>query len=194
MIAFRPVLSVVLLAVSLSLAGCRGQGDEGTTTVATSSATATVAAATAPPEPTTPPAPTSATLTLAVPADIAVGSQFTATVQIDGVTDLGAYQFRPAFDEAGLRLISVQDDGFLGSSGRLPTCQTAASESGAGTFYCVTIGGQPPGPSGSGTLATITLQALAPGTFELSLADVQVTTPNGTEAPVTVVDTSVTVP
>jgi hypothetical protein len=110
------------------------------------------------------------------------------------VTDLGAYQFRPVFDEAAMRLISVQDGGFLASTGRFPTCQTAATEGGgAGTYYCVTIGGQPPGPSGSGVLASITLQALAPGEYELSLADVQVTTPNGTEAPVTAVPANVTI-
>jgi hypothetical protein len=132
-------------------------------------------------------------LTVEIPTDVVAGSQFTATVRIDGVTDLGAYQLRPGFDETALRLISVQDGGFLGSTGRIPACQTSAPEGGVPTYFCVTAGTQPPGPSGSGVLASITLQALGAGTYDLTLGDVQVTTPNGTEAPVTVTPATVTV-
>jgi hypothetical protein len=57
----------------------------------------------------------------------------------------------------------------------------------------VTVGSQPPGPGGSGALATITVQTLVNGTFDVSVDDVLVITPDGTEAPVTVVGTTVTV-
>jgi hypothetical protein len=180
----------------LAIAGCSDGDDALPTNTATSSFTpeATSTAPSTPgPEPTAAPRPTSATLTIEIPGEGFAGSQFTATVRIDGVTDLGAYQLRPVFDESALRLISVQDGGFLGSSGRFPSCQLSATEGGVSTFFCVTAGTQPPGPSGAGVLATITLQALTAGTYELSLADVQLTTPNGTESPVAVAGATVTV-
>jgi hypothetical protein len=103
-----------------------------------------------------------------VSPEVVAVSQFTPTVLLDGIANLGAHQLTAAFDSAGLRLISVQDGGFLPSTGRQPSCQTASSPAGGMTLYCVTVGSQPPGPGGSGALATITLQTLANGTFDVS--------------------------
>jgi hypothetical protein len=193
-IALRAVPLLIVLCSALAVAACSDDdGDPVPTNTIVTDATSTPVASTPAPEPTPPPQPTSATLTVEIPADVVAGGQFTATVRIDGVTDLGAYQLRPQFDDAGLQLISVQDGGFLASTGRIPACQTSAPEGGVPTYFCVTAGTQPPGPSGAGVLATITVQALVAGTYDLTLADVQVTTPNGTEAPVTVAPATVTV-
>ena len=191
----RIVIAPAIAACTLLLAACgdsRGGADPTAAVRATVEPSATVAAP--PPEATsTATAPVAVTITVEASPEAFAGSQFTATVRIDGASNLGAYQLTPAFDSAGLRLISVQDGGFLASTGRQPSCQTAPAPTGGTTLYCVTTGAQPPGPSGSGTLATITLQTLANGTFDVSVDQVLVLTPDGTEAPVTVAATMVTV-
>lgn len=191
------IILMALVGLSVALLAC---GDDGGGTTPTAPAATATAAEPETPEAPTPAAtatpvrpPTATTLTLVAPPEAAAGSQVTVAVRIDGVTNLGAYQFTPVIDDQGLRVISIQDGGFLSSTGRSPTCQPATTEQGAATYYCVTVGSQPAGPNGTGTLATITLQMLAAGAFEVSLGDVLVTTPDGTEAPVTAVGATITV-
>lgn len=190
-----PRTLIALVAGALFLAACNDDGGGAAKTPVPSPlvSPSTSAVASTPVATLTPPSPAAVTLTVEAPPEAVAGSQFTATVRIEGASNLGAYQLTPAFDAAGLRLISVQDGGFLASTGRQPSCQTAAAPPGGTTLYCVTAGSQPPGPGGPGTLATITLQTLAMGTFEVSVDDVLVLTPDGTEAAVTVAGTTVTV-
>jgi hypothetical protein len=113
-----------------------------------------------------------------------VGSgDFTVDVVVDGVTNLGAYEFHVSFDPNVIRFVGVENGPFLGSTGRTLLCPAPNLEyDEAGDapnklrFGCGT--GAPgsdlamPGPDGSGVIATITFAATAAGTSPLTfLAD-----------------------
>ena len=91
------------------------------------------------------------------------GGKFTVNIALDNVTNLGAYEFELRFDPAVIRFVGVEDADFLGSTGRQVRCPGGTleqSEVGGPIdtlkFACATTNPTPPGPDGSGTLATIT--------------------------------------
>ena len=128
-----------------------------------------------------------------VPAAPVAGQTFTITVRIVGAANLGAYQFSPAYDSAVLELLSVQDGGFLASTGRAPTCSTEGVPGGQSTFYCVTLGAQPSGPSGDGALALLRFRALTPGVTDVTLDRATASMPDARDLPVTVEPVTVSV-
>jgi hypothetical protein len=71
---------------------------------------------------------------------------------------LGDFDFTVTFDTSVGTAVSVNPGPFLGSTGRAVTCAPAAIAAGSVNFGCDTTGGAPPGPTGSGVLATITFQ------------------------------------
>ncbi len=184
------------LCASVALAACSGGGGNDATPAPP--AAPSVAATQPPSTPVTPTptiAPRDVTMRLdaPVPAAPAAGQTFTISVRVFGAANLGAYQFSPAYDSAILELVSVQDGGFLGSTGRSPTCSTEGVPGGQSTFYCVTLGAQPAGPSGDGALAVLEFRALAPGTTDVTLEQTTATMPDAVDLPVTVEAVTVTV-
>ena len=113
------------------------------------------------------------------------------TVRIAGATNLAAFQFTPVFDEAVLELVDITDAGFAGSTGRVPTCSRSRME--RTTYFCVSGGAQPPGPSGDGDLAVLEFRALAPGQTEVTLDRISATMPDATDIPVTSEPITITV-
>ena len=118
------------------------------------------------------------------------GQPATIEVQVENITDpdgLGSYEMVFTFDPAQLSFESSANGEFLGSTGRTVTClPTLFDQDGDTTpdpgyvrVGCVTSGSQP-GPSGGGTLASLTFDTLCAGTsavqFErASLSDPLVT-------------------
>jgi hypothetical protein len=97
-----------------------------------------------------------------------VGAQVDVEVQIDEVENLGAAEFRVEFDPSVLKYLGVESGGFIGSTGRQVLCPGAVVRAADVLFGCATnsVVGLP-GPSGSGLLATVHFQALAPGVSDL---------------------------
>jgi hypothetical protein len=126
---------------------------------------------------------------------VEVGDIFSVTVAIDNVTNLAAFQFdlnynsgvvQPGTDPAS---DCVRLGPFLGSTGRSvnkigPTISDGLITYGAYTLDPPSM----PGPSGSGTLATITFKAVAIGTTVLSLKNESATDPVGASLAVDVQD------
>ncbi|MEX2246818.1 MAG: thrombospondin type 3 repeat-containing protein [Dehalococcoidia bacterium] len=107
------------------------------------------------------------------------GSVFAVEVSVQQVSGLGAFAFTLGFDPSVLDLQGLSLGAFLGSSGRTVNCLAPMTSTGSVAWTCVTLGGAPLGPSGSGTLAILTFSASAVGVSPLDLSDVQLTTISG---------------
>ncbi len=127
--------------------------------------------------PTAPPPPTIVRVD-PVAQTASVGDQFTIDVRVDDVTNLGAYQFRLAFDNAVVAFVNVTNGTFLGSSGRTVQCTPPILTASTVRFSCSTLGATLPGPNGSGVLATVVMEVLGTGTSLLDLQEAILLTPN----------------
>jgi hypothetical protein len=109
------------------------------------------------------------------PADqeVARGEMFSVDVMISGAENLYSYEFTLAFDPDLVEVQDVADASFLGSTGRAVVEVGPDIGDGTVTFSALTTG-MMDGPDGSGTLATVTFQAIGQGTSALKLEDVTV--------------------
>ncbi len=106
-------------------------------------------------------------------------------VQVENVTNLGAFQFQLKYDPDVLQVAKdgatdkpmIQRGDFLGSSGREVVCDDPVSQAGVLRVVCITLRPEPKGPDGSGTLSTIIFEAVGKGATELTLDRVQLTDP-----------------
>jgi hypothetical protein len=124
---------------------------------------------------------------------VLVGEFFTVDVRVGNVNNLGAYEFALEFDPDVVSYVTVTNGPFLGSSGRVVFCPDAITDVGKLRFGCVTSDGGTPGASGSGQLAQVVFQAVAPGTSPLDLTSVALTNPWGEEVSAATVGGSVSV-
>jgi hypothetical protein len=119
------------------------------------------------------------------PANGQVSQPLELEVVIDEAVDLGGFEFALQYDAARLSVDEedVALDEFLGSTGRapMPMEPQVTVDGGVGTvsFGAMTLGTTPPGPNGSGTLATITFTPLLAGEAGVSFANGQVTDTTG---------------
>jgi len=111
--------------------------------------------------------------------DVTVGDTFSVDLQVESVSDLGAYQFGLQFDPAVIGYVSVSDGPFLSSTGGSVLCQTPVVNAGVLSFGCAIVDVGISGPSGSGTMTQITFQANAVGTSPLDLTSVSLTDISG---------------
>jgi hypothetical protein len=106
--------------------------------------------------------------------EIANGNTFTVDINIGSVTDLYGYQFDVSFNSTILQAVSSSEGSFLttvGSTYFVPG--TNDNSNGLLGATADTLLSAVPGVSGSGTLATLTFQAIGSGTSTLSLGNVQ---------------------
>jgi len=101
------------------------------------------------------------------------GQSFSLHVDIANVTDLFALQFDLAFNPAVLSVASITEGSFLPSGGSTFFIPGTIDNTG-GTIAATgdSLLGAIAGVSGSGTLATISLQALTLGTSSITLSHV----------------------
>ncbi|WP_422011778.1 cohesin domain-containing protein [Roseateles sp.] len=100
------------------------------------------------------------------------GNGVDVRVLITGISDLSTYQFSVSFDPSLFQVTSVTEGSFLGTGGT--TFSDGGSiDNSAGTISYVfnTLIGPIAGVSGSGTLATIHLNAIGVGTSALTFSD-----------------------
>jgi hypothetical protein len=108
-------------------------------------------------------------------ATVAPGNRFDVDMVVDEVGNLGSYEFTLAFDPTVVALTSVNNGPFLGSTGRTLNCADPIPGAGSVRLVCTTLGAAPPGPSGSGVLATVGFFALTEGSTQLQLQEVILT-------------------
>ncbi len=115
------------------------------------------------------------------------GTPFTVNVLVDGVTNLGAFEFVIQFDPSFVKLGGIRTGPFLGSSGRTVSCAQRAVGLGAIAFRCNTTGPLPAGPAGSGVVASLDffVQGFAFGQTSLLLTSCQTTDVLGNAIPLT---------
>ena len=145
-----------------------------------------------------------AQLTIDAPSSVpAGGGEFKVTVSVQGVTNLGAYEWWIRYDRNVVELTqppasAVSDGGFLDDSGRSVFCQppvlppSQGLEPGNVRFGCTSIDPTPhntddknsTGPSGSGLLSTITFSPVAGGAVDIRLVCAGLADPLGAGIPV----------
>jgi len=165
------------------------------TATPTSTPTGTVAP-TETPTPTATPSASGVTLRISPPAQtVSLGQPFVANVMIDNAVNLGSFEFELFYQPAVIHAKRVELGPFLGSTGRDTGVVGPIIDNTAGhvIFGAFSFGSQP-GPSGTGTLATITFSTTGVGTSLLGLQNSQVTdTPGNPQTPVTEEDGTVSV-
>ena len=123
------------------------------------------------------------------------GSLFSVDIVVENVANLGAYQFSLAWNPDVLGFVNIGNGAFLSSSGRTTFCFDPTIGVNTVSFGCVTTGSVPPGATGSGVLAQVVFSAVdaSAGPSPLDLFNVALSTPLGTDIPVSAVDGAVTV-
>ena len=111
------------------------------------------------------------------PEPVRSGESFSVNLVVDEVAHLAAFQFTLLFDPEMMEYRSAEKGPFLGSSGRDVLCQEPSATPGSVSLSCVTTNppvseGGPSGPSGSGVLATVTLEPRKAASASLDLSDV----------------------
>ena len=106
---------------------------------------------------------------------------------MDNAVDLGSFEFELSYQPTVIYVKGVELGPFLGSTGRSTGVVGPVIDNVAGwmSFGAFSFGSQP-GPSGTGTLATITFSTAGMGTSLLDLQNSQVTDTQGNpQTPVT---------
>jgi len=112
------------------------------------------------------------------------GDTFTIDVAAENVTNLAAFEFTISFDPGILSVGSIQESGFLGSTGRNVSCQGPLTEppyvsAGSVKFGCVTESPSVTAlPVGLGVLATVTFVAIGEGVSPLTFGPLQLANGN----------------
>lgn len=110
------------------------------------------------------------TLALVAPGGpVTVGDTVQVTVQMQGASGpVAAAQAEVVYNPAVLEFRSVAPAGFLSGTGRQVVCPPPSQSSGRAKFACASTGPND-GPTGNGTLVTLTFGAIGPGQSSLSL-------------------------
>jgi PKD repeat protein len=117
---------------------------------------------------------------------VIAGQVFTVGIVVSDVVDLGGFEFTLAYSPTVVQVVSATVGTFPGSTGRTFTPLGPNVDSVAGTvsFGAFSLGATPQGASGSGTLAVLTLRALAEGESGLLFRSAQVSDRAGSPQPV----------
>jgi len=105
--------------------------------------------------------------------DAEAGAVFPVDIVLDGVEDLGAFEFEITVHTNYFEYGAFEVGAFFNSTGRSAACLQNAQDGGSANFGCTSTGALPPGPDGAGTVATVNLvvQGLAAGETTIQLAN-----------------------
>jgi hypothetical protein len=96
-------------------------------------------------------------------------------ITVENVKNMASFQFILQYDADVFQTADpadgdfIQKGDFLGTTGREVVCNTVSESQGAVRYTCVTLRETPPGPDGSGTVATVYLTAVGAGPTDLTL-------------------------
>ncbi len=142
-----------------------------------------------------PPAPTSApqvSVTTPGPEFRVGGGPYTVPIAISNASRLSLMSVTLTYNPALVRVRSVQEGPFFRQGGVAPTFNHQIDATAGRVDISVTRGGDQTGASGTGLLASLVFDAVAPGTASFSVAGVSAQ-PDGRTVPVTFVPATVTV-
>ena len=120
------------------------------------------------------------------------GGPYTVPISVTGASRLSLVSLSVTFNGAALRVRSVQEGPFLRQGGVSVSFANNVDPAGGRVDLSLTRGNDVTGASGSGLLAMLVLDAVAPGTSSLTVSGVA-TTPDGRTVPLTFAPASVTI-
>jgi hypothetical protein len=94
-------------------------------------------------------------------------------IHVDNAENLASFQFVMQYRDDVFEFAGAQQGPFLSSTEREVVCQEPISDAGSTRFTCITLRLEPEGATGSGHLATITLNATGSGSTDVTLDRVQ---------------------
>ena len=124
------------------------------------------------------------------------GGSFEVRVEVEGVTDLAAFELKLAFDPSVLIYEGVEVGPFLGSTGRSVSCLDPdffTPQRDIFFFACRAEGAEPLGSSGAGVLAEVRFRPGDRGPSPLALSGVKLTNTKGQPVPATVQGSSIVI-
>jgi hypothetical protein len=128
---------------------------------------------------------------------VAVGEKVTLDVTVANVTNLASWEVKLRYDPKILAFESFVEGPFLASTGRGVSCLDPfiADEGATVLFGCASSAMTPPGPDGSGTVATVTFAAKGAGTTPVEIIKTELALPEGSDCcgPVTAEEAAVRV-
>ncbi|MBN2009889.1 T9SS type A sorting domain-containing protein [candidate division KSB1 bacterium] len=118
-------------------------------------------------------------------SEMRVGHPASVNVVLDGITDLGSFEFEIDYDGVVLQVAQASDvaaGDFLGSTGRsvIPVGPDINNSIGSVVFGSASLGAQA-GPNGSGVLATISWTPMAEGMSPIDLKNVKISDTKGSQ-------------
>jgi general secretion pathway protein D len=129
----------------------------------------------------------------ASPAEVTVGSKLTVAVSIENAQDAGAASFGLLFNQKALKLLAVQDGGFLSQGGKVSSLSPAIdNDIGKATVSLARPAGSA-GVSGSGVLVSLQFEAIGPGTAAIAFSQASMADASQTPLPTSSSGTQVTV-
>lgn len=130
-------------------------------------------------------------------APVQVGATFPVSITVENAQNLGAFEFEYRYNNTvvSTNVQAIQLGSLLGSTGRTTSALRLASAPGfpGVPLFGAYSYGSANGPNGNGTLATVTMTAVAPGTSALNVGNFKITDINGTEVAFNAVSGSVVV-
>jgi hypothetical protein len=139
-----------------------------------------------------PPAPAEIVITLPAPELRVGGGPYTVPISVSGASRLSTVSLSLTYDPAILRVRTVQEGSFLRQGGVAVTFAQQVDASAGRLDITMTRTNDAVGASGSGLLAAVLVEPLAPGSATLTLSGVA-TSPQGTPMPLTFAPATVAV-
>ncbi len=129
----------------------------------------------------------------ASPTEVNTGSKLTVAVSIENAQGASSASFALSFNPKALKLVTVQDGGFLSQGGNASSITPAIdNENGKATVSLMRPTGSA-GVSGSGVLANLQFEAVGPGTASITFSQASVADASQTALPTSSSGTQVTV-
>lgn len=129
----------------------------------------------------------------ASPAEVSVGGKLTVAVSIEKAQGAGAATFALSFNPKLLKLVTVQDGGFLGQGGQTTSLIPRVDNDSGTASISISRPAGSPGVSGSGVLANLQFEAMGPGTASVTFSQASVADASQAALPTSSSGTQVTV-
>jgi general secretion pathway protein D len=130
---------------------------------------------------------------VASPSEANTGGKFTVAASIENAQDAGAATFVITFNPKALKLVTVQDGGFLSQGGTASSLSPTIDNDNGTVSVSLTRPAGSPGVSGSGILANLQFEAVATGTTSITFSQASVADVSQTPRPTSSSGTQVTV-
>jgi general secretion pathway protein D len=129
----------------------------------------------------------------ASPAEVDTGGKFTVAVSIENAQDAGTATFAVTFNPKALKLVTVQDGGFLSQGGKPGSLSPKIDNDNGTATVSLTRPVGNPGVSGGGVLANLQFEAVGPGVASITFSQASVADASQTPLPTSSSGTQVTV-